>query len=1642
MLKNLPGYQSIIEQAIVPIILTKADGKILKVNKAACQLFGYTTQELNDKQLDCIIDHTEIDTFLIRGNANGQQKEETAGIKKNGQRIVLEISYTIFFNESDEQCFCNILQDITARKQAEQEINLLLNHTNESFLLLDNDLHIVNFNRQCAQLYNTRLQLQIEKGRHILDYVQPERKQIATQIYDRVLSGHTERAGFSFRDKNGIIASFACRYAPSIDDNNRIIGAFVTIVDTSAHKQCQQNSVNQNSLLNYAENSYREIFENSSEGILIHGIEDDLLIDVNQAACEMLGAAKENILQTDPADLMAGMPGYTAGVAKEKFAKAAAGNPQLFEWLIRRDDGNLTWVEISVKKANIAGTDRILSFLRLINDRKKAELDKESERQKKEALINNTEDLMWSISSDYKLIAVNHAYGKMMEAVNAKVPEEGDNVFKKEFGKTLNDRWKAYYERALNGEKYSIREEVYNPANQRTEYGLISFCPMYNDGEKPFGVACYSKNITEDTLNRLALEDAKTRLDEIMQSTLDVICTVNPDGLFADVSAASEKVFGYTPGEMIGKPVFDFVFAEDRDKTKHQIDSIRNGNGTNSFTNRYVKKDGSLVTIEWKAKWDEKNQKRYAVARDVTEKIKAEEQKEFEKRNNEALINSTDDLIWSVGVNSNLIAANEAFIKSFREQTGVTLQPGDSMIDKNSFPEAMLKSWQKILGKTLSGASYKKEVYSPPMAKRKEAWFDISFNPIYTNGEVMGIACYARNITDRKKTEEQIKQSQTLLAEAQRLAKLGSWSFDFKADTFTWSDELHHIFGTDKNAFLQTHGSFIKLIDKADKQSVMQTKSHSQKTGKPYVIEYHITTPAGNKKIIQEHGYSEKDSKGNIIRLFGTAQDITESRKNQEELRISEEHYRILFQYSPMPKWIYDLETFQIKDVNLAAISHYGYSLSEFLELTLMDLMPDSEKATLKAKQQVAREGIFYFGLCTHQKKNKSMIQVEVSGNKIMYHGRKCMTVLCNDVTQREITLDLLLDRELKLDNALRIAKLGYWQTDLTNNSLYWSAEVFSIWEYKSSQPDFEFFLSSIHPDDVEAFFKARRAVLNGQKDLDVEHRIVMTDGSIKWVHEKGQLEKNERGEPAFLTGTVQDITAQKLLAVSLAESNQRYKFVAKATSDAIWDWDLVTDMIYWGDGIDSIFGYRYSQLNVHSNFWNYNIHPDDIDKIMKSINAAIEGVQENWFAEYRFLKANNEYAFVTDKGFVIRNEQGKAIRMVGAMQDITQQKQKEQHLKLLESVIINASDAVMIIEAARGDEAEMPIVYINDALTRMTGYTAGELTGKTPKMFHGPQSCRNEMKRLESAIRAEQHCTITTVNYKKNGEAFWIHMSVSPVSNEKGCVTHWIAIARDVTEDKLSAMRLNTLNENLAKHAKELSISNAELEQFAFVASHDLQEPLRMVTSFLMLLEKKYKDVLNDDGKKYISFAVDGAKRMREIILDLLEFSRVGKVEDNMETLDMNKLIGETKLLFRKDIEDKKGVINVGSLPTVYGAQVPLRQVFQNLIGNALKYSKADLPARIDITCTELPAHWQFSVADNGIGIDNAYLDKIFILFQRLHKTTEYAGTGIGLAITKKIIENLGGTIWVNSREQEGSTFNFTLPKIAASDTTAKVIE
>jgi light-regulated signal transduction histidine kinase (bacteriophytochrome) len=220
-------------------------------------------------------------------------------------------------------------------------------------------------------------------------------------------------------------------------------------------------------------------------------------------------------------------------------------------------------------------------------------------------------------------------------------------------------------------------------------------------------------------------------------------------------------------------------------------------------------------------------------------------------------------------------------------------------------------------------------------------------------------------------------------------------------------------------------------------------------------------------------------------------------------------------------------------------------------------------------------------------------------------------------------------------------------------------------------------------------------------------------------------------------------------------------------------------------------------------------------------------------------------------------------------------------------------------------------------------------------------------------------------------------------------------------------------------------------LEQFAYVASHDLQEPLRMITSFMTKLEDRYASQLDERARRYIDFAVDGASRMRQNILGLLQYSRVGKGDAMPEKIDLNEVMEEVCLLHQNDILESGAEIKVDPLPVVHNYLAPVVQLFNNLVSNALKYRKPDVPPLIQVSAKQEGEYWQIAIRDNGIGIDKEYLQKVFVIFQRLVPKEQYDGTGIGLAVVKKIVENLGGKVWVESTPGEGSTFYFTIRSV-----------
>ena len=273
-----------------------------------------------------------------------------------------------------------------------------------------------------------------------------------------------------------------------------------------------------------------------------------------------------------------------------------------------------------------------------------------------------------------------------------------------------------------------------------------------------------------------------------------------------------------------------------------------------------------------------------------------------------------------------------------------------------------------------------------------------------------------------------------------------------------------------------------------------------------------------------------------------------------------------------------------------------------------------------------------------------------------------------------------------------------------------------------------------------------------------------------------------------------------------------------------------------------------------------------------------------------------------------------------------------------------------------------------------------------------------------------------------RDGSVMSVLYNASVYRNKTGRVLGVFAAARDVTARKRA-------EEEIRRYARELQRSNQELEHFAYVASHDLQEPLRTVSSYSQLLARRYRGRLDSDADDFIAFMVEGAARMQTLINDLLSFSRIGTRGDPFAPVDGAKILAAAQENLEAAIRESGAVITHEALPPLVADQTQLTQLFQNLFGNAIKFRRPDQAPRIHVSATRQDGAWHLSVRDNGIGIDPQFFERIFILFQRLHAREEYPGTGIGLALCKKIVERHGGRIWVESDPGKGSTFHFTLP-------------
>jgi PAS domain S-box-containing protein len=518
----------------------------------------------------------------------------------------------------------------------------------------------------------------------------------------------------------------------------------------------------------------------------------------------------------------------------------------------------------------------------------------------------------------------------------------------------------------------------------------------------------------------------------------------------------------------------------------------------------------------------------------------------------------------------------------------------------------------------------------------------------------------------------------------------------------------------------------------------------------------------------------------------------------------------------------------------------------------------------------------------------------------------------------------------------------------------------------------------------------------------------------------------NEKNEVAWIIHRVEDVTEamqlEKQLRISeeVVQSEKKFRSMIENNQEAISLFNANFEPVYRSPSTARISGYTMQEITEKNGV--SRLHPADSEKVQQLLKEVAANPGKSFPISFRQLHKAGHYIWMEGTLTNLLHDEG-VQAIISNMRDVTARKKHEEQLILFSSIINFSDDAII------SSDAEGNITSWNAGAENLFGWLQEEALGKPIFLIIPDHKKQEELEILKNIREGKFVRHYETQRVKKDGSIVLVSLTASPIKNSEDMITGASKISRDITGLKKASNDIVDLNDALKKRATDLQESNLELERFAFIASHDLQEPLRMVTSFLQLLEKRYAAQLDATANQYIHFAVDGAERMKKLIQDLLEYSRVGVNRDDYSSINLDQLVSYACSVFNDRIISSGARLTIGKLPVIQGGKVQLTQLFQNLLSNAIKY-KSQRPLTIEIGCIEKRQEWEFFITDNGIGIDPKFNEKIFIIFQRLHNRSEYAGTGIGLSICKKIVERHGGKMWVESSLDVGSTFRFTIPK------------
>ena len=862
----------------------------------------------------------------------------------------------------------------------------------------------------------------------------------------------------------------------------------------------------------------------------------------------------------------------------------------------------------------------------------------------------------------------------------------------------------------------------------------------------------------------------------------------------------------------------------------------------------------------------------------------------------------------------------------------------------------------------------------------------------------------ALDITQEAKNEELIEQ-------ITKVARIGSWELDLvnqEGDDMYWSPMLYEILELDDN-YNPTLTGGIEFHIGESQDRIKKALHLLINEGIEFDEEILVRTAKGNKRWNRAIGKSEIVN-NKPTRIYGSYQDIHEQKVAALTLENSLkalEDYKFSLDQSAIIATTDNKGVITSVNDNFCKISKYNEK--ELIGKTHRIINSNHHpKGFFKNLWETIGSGKVWRGEIKNIAKDGSYYWVDTTIVPFLDESNKPFQYLAIrfDITERKKAEQEKNSLQTTLENSLNeiyIFDANTYQFTYVNRGAILNLG-YTEEELKLLTP------LDLEPDFTNAVFEEVIApLINNEKEKIItfkKHK--RKDGSCYPVEVHLQL-VTEGDRKRFLA-IILDISDR----VQAEQEKNSFQETIENSLNEIYTFDRETLLFSYANR-GALLNLGYSEQEIKT-LTPLDIKPDFTTTSFQKLIAPLVAKEKEKIIFFTDHRRKDGSRYPTEVHLQLSTE-GNTERFLAIVLDITERKKAEEENRFKANLLSTVG------QAAIATNLDGVVKYWNKAAETIYGWNAEEAIGNDIMRLTPTDSNKKEADQIMAVLKKGQIWEGEFQVQKKDGTIFPVRIANSPIYDEDNLLSGIIGISTDITQEVEN-------KELLTQYTHELERSNEELEQFAFIASHDLQEPLRMISSFMDQLKRKYGNELDEKAHQYIHFATDGAKRMKEIILDLLEYSRANKPTEGKEEVDLNEVFTEYKLLRNKIISEKSAKITSSPLPILYTYKAVVVQILHCLLDNAIKYSKADTPPLIEIKAIEKEKEWEFSIKDNGIGIDPKFYDKIFVIFQRLHNRDEYDGTGIGLSIAKRHVELLSGKIWLDSVPGEGTVFYFTISK------------